>query len=194
MKYNYCWTHGCNIHDDHTSATCINPTHGHIWHATRKNMCGGSTRNQHKVIFNGYNYSHVSNNTLHENNDDQTVVTSNKSKDKHANEKFYNKHGLLDLGTTDPFLTIESECLNVRWSRKPITITILESNKMTSEFEGNINWPGLPPVAQVGRIVPQLKQHALISVVKLCKAGCEVCFKHNCCLILHKGDLIMYGV
>ena len=65
---------------------------------------------------------------------------------------------------------------------------------MTSELKCDINWPDIPAEARVGQIVPQLKRNALISVVKLCNAGCEVHFKHNCCLVLYRGNLIMYGV
>jgi hypothetical protein len=41
---NYCWTHGYNVSDDHTSATCRNPGEGHHTGATRANTMGGSTR------------------------------------------------------------------------------------------------------------------------------------------------------
>ena len=40
----------------------------------------------------------------------------------------------------------------------------------------------------------QLKRHALISVVRLCKAGCKVHFKHNFRLILNEEKLVMYGI
>eukprot|EP00957_Ditylum_brightwellii_P174756 13305990-Ditylum_brightwellii.AAC.1 len=45
---NYCWTHGCDVHDWHTSATCPNPWHGHLLHATWNNMMGGNTKGSHK--------------------------------------------------------------------------------------------------------------------------------------------------
>ena len=69
-------------------------------------------------MFNGYKYLHVINNTLRDNNDDQTVVPSNRSSNFHNNDSFYNEYGLLDLGMTDNFLTVESECLNIRQSKQ----------------------------------------------------------------------------
>ena len=46
---NYCWTHGGDVHHEHTSAMCGNPDEGHQWYATRDNMLGGATKNMHKV-------------------------------------------------------------------------------------------------------------------------------------------------
>ena len=48
-KMNYCWTHGGDVHYEHTSAMCGNPDGGHQWYATRDNMLGGATKNMHKV-------------------------------------------------------------------------------------------------------------------------------------------------
>eukprot|EP00957_Ditylum_brightwellii_P121228 9245123-Ditylum_brightwellii.AAC.1 len=41
-NYNYCWYHGFDIPDDHTSQSCRNPKPGHNWYATRMNPMGGS--------------------------------------------------------------------------------------------------------------------------------------------------------
>jgi hypothetical protein len=40
---NYCWTHGYQIADTHTSATCTKPRDGHQREATGSNPMGGST-------------------------------------------------------------------------------------------------------------------------------------------------------
>ena len=105
----------------------------------------------------------------------------------HGAKSSYDNFGLLDSGTTDHFLTVGK-------SKQPISITIPDNGKMTLDLECDIDWPDIPAEAHVGRIVPQLQQHALISMVKLCNAGCEVHFKHNCCLVLYQGNLVMYGV
>ena len=46
---NYCWTHGCDLHENHTSSTCKNPKPGHQRDATLTNMKGGSTQHLHLV-------------------------------------------------------------------------------------------------------------------------------------------------
>ena len=42
---NYCFTHGHNIADSHTSATCGQPVYNHNYHATKMNTMGGSNNN-----------------------------------------------------------------------------------------------------------------------------------------------------
>ena len=46
---NYCWTHGYDIHNTHTSQSCNFPRDGHQRDATRTNTKGGSTDNKDKV-------------------------------------------------------------------------------------------------------------------------------------------------
>jgi hypothetical protein len=38
---NYCWSHGCQIHKDHTHASCKAPKDGHKTKAMKSNMLGG---------------------------------------------------------------------------------------------------------------------------------------------------------
>lgn len=47
---NYCHTHGADIDDAHTSATCTRPGPFHNYAATRDNMMGGSISGLHKTI------------------------------------------------------------------------------------------------------------------------------------------------
>jgi hypothetical protein len=46
---NYCWTHGFNIHNTHTSQSCNFPIEGHQRKATPTNTKGGSNANKEKV-------------------------------------------------------------------------------------------------------------------------------------------------
>jgi hypothetical protein len=45
---NYCWTHGYDCHEKHTSATCKNPAEGHQKDATKTNIMSGSTANKNR--------------------------------------------------------------------------------------------------------------------------------------------------
>jgi hypothetical protein len=49
-NWNYCSTHGGDIHNTHTSGTCRHPGPVHNPSATRANMMGGSTAGLHKTI------------------------------------------------------------------------------------------------------------------------------------------------
>jgi hypothetical protein len=49
-NWHYCSTHGGNIDDTHTRATCAKPGPLHNWQATHANMMGGSMAGMHKTI------------------------------------------------------------------------------------------------------------------------------------------------
>ena len=48
---NYCWTHGGNIANDHTSRTCSkqHPSGMHNFNATQQNMMGGNPKGKHMI-------------------------------------------------------------------------------------------------------------------------------------------------
>lgn len=46
---NYCWTHGFDIHNTHTSQSCNFPNEGHQREATRADTKGGSSANKEKI-------------------------------------------------------------------------------------------------------------------------------------------------
>ena len=200
-NWNYCWTHGHDIADNHTSANCHNPAHGHVWHATKQNTCGGTTRGHHKIMYPSYNYptctQHTSFNVacpshhsdMENNDDDITIVTSNVTAPKISKKT----HGLLDSGATDHFLAITSQVKNKRKATNPISVVQPDGNNMISTEECDLDWPELPAEARTGHILQNLKNYALISVVKLCDAGCNVIFQHDCCLVIYNNKIIMYG-
>jgi hypothetical protein len=49
-NWNYCSTHGGDVDNNHTSATCACPGENHQRAATRTNTIGGSLRGMHKTI------------------------------------------------------------------------------------------------------------------------------------------------
>jgi hypothetical protein len=49
-NWNYCFSHGGNVDDAHTSKTCGRPGPTHNRYATRANMMGGSAAGMHKSI------------------------------------------------------------------------------------------------------------------------------------------------
>ena len=50
-NWNYCWTHGFDVEDYHDSSNCTEPKQGHVWQATRNNICDGCRKNEHKNVF-----------------------------------------------------------------------------------------------------------------------------------------------
>ena len=48
-NWNYCWSCGYDVADEHTSASCPYPCQGHVYHATRTNTYNGCQKNKHKM-------------------------------------------------------------------------------------------------------------------------------------------------
>ena len=48
-NWNYCFSHGFDVKDDHESCNCRNPAWNHNWTATRDNTMGGSQRGRSKI-------------------------------------------------------------------------------------------------------------------------------------------------
>jgi hypothetical protein len=46
---NYCWTHGWDVHESHTSSTCNHQADGHKTSATRSSTTGGTDSNKNKA-------------------------------------------------------------------------------------------------------------------------------------------------
>jgi hypothetical protein len=48
-NWNYCWTHGHDVPNNHDSTNCQHPAPGHMWQATKTTTFGGCTKNAHKT-------------------------------------------------------------------------------------------------------------------------------------------------
>eukprot|EP00804_Cyclotella_cryptica_P028166 CCRYP_011031-RA/>CCRYP_011031-RA protein AED:0.84 eAED:0.44 QI:0/-1/0/1/-1/1/1/0/178 len=48
-NWNYCWSCGYDVADDHHSSACPYPKPGHVYHATWENPCNGCQKNKHKT-------------------------------------------------------------------------------------------------------------------------------------------------
>ena len=147
----------------------MNPAPGHVFHATKQITCGGSDKNQHKVVMPSFMYLQSTNNSAQA--DDNTVVTENCS-----SSKMRTTYGLLDSGTTNHFLALESVCTNKHKTTKAINITIPNGSQISSTHECKINWPNITCSSRNAHIVPALHDKDLISVVKLCNHGCNIVF------------------
>ena len=53
-NWNYCYTHGCDVHNMHTNATCENLVYRHNLGTTQNNMIGGSMKGQYQDVLPTY--------------------------------------------------------------------------------------------------------------------------------------------
>ena len=81
----------------------------------------------------------------------------------------------MDSGASSYFLQVEALVLEMRETANPIQVTVANGEKVRSTREGLIDVPDLPARARNAHILPGIK-HSLLSIVRLCNAGCKVIF------------------
>ena len=142
--------------------------------------------------------------------DDDTVVISNKSTEKHrarrtiqsisAAGQHHDRHTLAiaasqaiaDTGATSIFVMEGTDVLNKRASTKPLTINLPDGRQVQSTHICDIAIPGLP-TKLIGHIVPDLKVASLFGIRVLCKAGCKVIFDIDKCDVYYQNKIILRG-
>ena len=75
----------------------------------------------------------------------------------------------------------------------PLTVTIPDGSRVQSTHDCKLAIPELPEKARIGHVVPGLASHALVSVIKLCNAGCEVTFTKIECTVKYRGRVVLTG-
>ena len=114
-------------------------------------------------------------------NDDDTVVISNKSQKKPNtdNDSIATEYAILDSVATDHFLVEGASVKNLQVANNPISITIPNGKNITSTHTCNLEIPWLPKHVTEAHIVPGLAHASLISTRIFCEAGCKVIFDTN---------------
>ena len=90
-------------------------------------------------------------------------------------------------------MAIDANVINIRPTKKQVQVKIPDGSKIQSTHERDIDWPGLPASAKSAHIIPKLKQQSLLSIVKICKAGCKIIFQQKICIVLFNNKVLMYG-
>ena len=103
------------------------------------------------------------------------------------------KWAILDSGATSNFLLSDAPVDEERCTQNPITAKLPDGKKVQSTHEGKLQLYHLPEKARWAHIMPGLRSHSLVSVVKLCDAGCEVHFTKIGCTITYRGRTIVCG-
>ena len=100
---------------------------------------------------------------------------------------------ILDSGATSHFLVTDAPVINIRPASNPLSVQIPNGQKVNSTHTCELNVPALPKQARLGHILPGLAAHSLLSVVKLCNAGCDVKLTKIDCTVKYNGRLVLQG-
>ena len=98
---------------------------------------------------------------------------------------------ILDSGASRHFLLSKAPVVNKKIAEIPLTVTLPNGDIVSSSHIAKLNLPLLPQAARTAHVVPGLASHSLVSVVKLCNAGCEVDIRDISCTIRYKGKKIV---
>ena len=100
---------------------------------------------------------------------------------------------ILDSGATSHFLVTAAPATDVTSTKNPLRVRLPDGSMIASTATCNLALPQLPSEARKGHIIPGLANHSLLSVVKLCNAGCEVTFTMIDCTVRYRGKTILRG-
>ncbi len=155
--------------------------------------------------------------TSSKDDDDVTVITSNRSRNWPAPQQarpsiamaartifgnpmpqYHNmltiatNHAIANMGATFIFIMEGADVDSKHPARKPLTINLPNGKQIQSTPVCDIKIPGLPAVL-MRHIVPSLSIASLIGIRPLCKAGCKVIFNNKKCDVMFNGVVILCG-
>ncbi len=95
---------------------------------------------------------------------------------------------LLDTGATSHFFLTQAPIQNKRTDPHPISVCLPNGQTLRSTHKGDIPiLHMLPPTARQCHLIPGMKNFSLISVGKLCDAGCQAIFNSTTVTITHNS-------
>ena len=163
-----------NIRIDQNTITCSDPT-------PSSKLQNNSTAKIFPSMFEhttGKRYSQAANSLLHTVDINMTNIR---------------EWAILDSGATSHFLVTAAPTSGIMPATNPLKVTIPDGSQVQSTHTCKLAIPNLPDSARIGHIIPGLASHSLLSVVKLCNAGCEVSFTKIACIVKHNGKIVLQG-
>ena len=86
-----------------------------------------------------------------------------------------------------------SPIINIKQTDNPISVQLPDNHHIKSTHTANLDIPSLPLEATEAHLFPDLGATSLLSIGKLCDAGCEAKFRATDCIITFMGDVILKG-
>jgi hypothetical protein len=181
-NYNYCWSHGYQIHVDHTSMACTRRAEGHQELATKTNNMGGRQWGRDAACRGG----------------------AASTRDKHINHYNHclpytgctpsNKHiAIVDSGCTCHSLMVTALVANKQVAKTPIHVTLPDGASIQSSHTCHLVLHQLPDTAKKAHVIPGLSTSSLLSVGQLVDAERSVTFEKAKLQVLHKNANILEG-
>ena len=94
---------------------------------------------------------------------------------------------ILDSGASSHFMVTDAPVIEKEKATAPLNIQLPDGASVTSSHTCLLDIPQLPRAVRIAHIVPGLHNRSLVSVVKLCNAGCEVRMNDISCVVKCRG-------
>ena len=98
---------------------------------------------------------------------------------------------ILDSGASSHFLFSTAPISNKIVADRPLGVKFPNGDTLRSSHVAELDLPLLPAAGRQAHIVPGLASHSLVSVVKLCNAGCQVDIRDISGEIRYRGNIIV---
>ena len=98
-----------------------------------------------------------------------------------------------DAGATGHFVLPGAPVTNIKIARHPLKINLPDGDCLTSTHTCTLDIPWLPKESKEAHIVPSLAHASLISIKKLCDAGCKVTYDDDECRIYYNKKIVWLG-
>ena len=100
---------------------------------------------------------------------------------------------ILDSGATSHVLVTMAQKSSVSPANNPLRVALPNGDTVQSTHTCTLALPRLPEMARESHIIPGLAAYSLLSVVKLCDAGCDVTFTKIDCTVRMRGRVVKTG-
>ena len=106
-------------------------------------------------------------------------------------DKSWLKWAILDSGASSHFPVANAPCTNMQVATSPLRIRLPNKVFVTSSHTCDLDLPMIPKAARLAHVVPGMSGYSLISMVKLCNAGCKVTINDISCEVTFRGKKIV---
>ena len=117
-------------------------------------------------------------------------VTTTSTPTPSTNNNYY---AILDSGASHHFLLNDAPTKSKDTNHDRKEVKLPDGTIINSSHKCELDLHRIPKEASDGYILPDMKNHSLLSVTHLCKAGCQVNFTGETCIVTYKGKEIMRG-
>lgn len=112
----------------------------------------------------------------------------------HVRDAGDSKFAVADKGASGHYLHPNAPCLNKTPDLCPVRVRLPNGHHIHSSHKCELNVPSLPINARIAHILPKLANDSLVSIGKMCSAGCVATFTSTTVTITYNDITVLEGI